>query len=51
VVSNRGALPVRPERHVPASLPTMLRLRSRALLRQIPCTWCGHSASARVSIL
>lgn len=47
VVSSRGALPVRPERHVPGSLTTMLTLRSRALLRQIPCTWCGHTTRAR----
>jgi hypothetical protein len=46
VVSSRGVLPVRPERHVAVSIPTMRRFRSRALLRHIPCTWCGHVARA-----
>ena len=28
------------------SIPTLRRFRSRALLLQLPCTWCGHVARA-----
>ena len=47
VVSSRGALPVRPERHAPASITTMLKLRARSLLHEIACTWCGHVPGTR----
>src|ERR671911_609563 len=41
-VSSRGALPVRPERHVPESIATMYRLLAWALARGRPCLACGH---------
>ena len=34
-VSRRGALPVRPERHVPTSIATMYELLARALLQRL----------------
>jgi hypothetical protein len=39
--SSRGALPVRPERHVPTSIATLSRLHGRALLADTPCLACG----------
>ena len=41
--SRRGALPVRPERHVPTSIATMYALLARALLHRLPCRWCGRA--------
>ncbi len=41
-VSSRGALPVRPERHVPTSITTAYALLARSLLASTPCQWCGH---------
>ena len=41
-VSSRGALPVRPERHVPISIATAYALLARALLHRLPCRWCGR---------
>ena len=41
-VSRRGALPVRPERHVATSIATMYHRLARALLRAQPCRSCGH---------
>src|SRR3989475_1318919 len=43
-VSSRGALPVRPERHVPESIATMYRLLAAALARGVPCLTCGHQS-------
>src|SRR5437660_10573588 len=43
-VSSRGALPVRPERHVPESIATMYRLLAAALARGLPCLTCGHQS-------
>src|SRR5437870_1980448 len=45
-VSSRGALPVRPERHVPESIATMYRLLAAALARGLPCLTCGHQSRA-----
>ena len=45
-VSRRGALPVRPERHVPTSIATMYRLHGRALLADTPCLSCGREPRA-----
>jgi SRSO17 transposase len=42
-VSNRGALPVRPERHVPTSIETLFRIQARALLQNRCCSWCGRA--------
>ena len=42
-VSSRGALPVRPERHVPTSIATMYELLARALLHHLPCRACGRA--------
>src|SRR2546428_665462 len=42
-VSRRGALPVRPERHVPTSIATAYELLARALLQRLPCRSCGRS--------
>ncbi len=39
---SRGALPVRPERHVPHSLATLYRLLASALAQRLPCMVCGH---------
>jgi hypothetical protein len=44
--SSRGALPVRPERHVATSIATMYQLLARGLLRDQPCGWCGHEPRA-----
>src|SRR2546422_6583868 len=41
-VSSRGALPVRPERHVPTSIATLQRFHARAILQDLPCSWCGN---------
>ncbi len=41
-VSRRGALPVRPERHVPTSIATAYELLARALLQRLPCRACGR---------
>jgi hypothetical protein len=46
-VSRRGALPVRPERHVPTSIATIYELLARALLQRQPCRWCGHEPRRR----
>src|SRR5206468_4923734 len=43
-VSSRGALPVRPERHVPESIATIYRLLGAALARGLPCVMCGHQS-------
>jgi len=45
-VSRRGALPVRPERHVATSIATMYHRLARALLRAQPCRACGHEPRA-----
>ena len=42
-VSRRGALPMRPERHVPTSIATAYELLARALLQRLPCRSCGRS--------
>ena len=42
-VSRRGALPVRPERHVPTSIATAYELLARALLQPLPCRSCGRA--------
>src|SRR3990172_6934106 len=42
-VSRRGALPVRPERHVPTSIATAYELLAPALLQRLPCRSCGRS--------
>ena len=44
--SSRGALPVRPERHVPTSIATLYRLHGRALLADTPCLACGSEPKA-----
>ena len=41
-VSRRGALLVRPERHVPHSVATLYRLPASALAQRLPCMVCGH---------
>ena len=46
-ISSRGALPVRPERHVPASIATMHQVLARALLQGQPCHWCGRHPRPR----
>jgi hypothetical protein len=46
-VSSRGALTVRPERHVATSIATLYQLLARALLRTAPCRGCGHEPRAR----
>ena len=45
-VSSRGALPVRPERHVATSIATLYQLLARALLRTAPCRGCGREPRA-----
>ena len=45
--SARGALPVRPERHVATSITTMYQALARALLQQGPCPACGHEPRQR----
>src|SRR5919106_4674211 len=41
-VSSRGALPVRPERHNPASMTTQRMLHARALIARLAyCPACG----------
>jgi hypothetical protein len=51
VVSARGALPVRPERHVPTSIATMYRLHGRALLAHTPCLSCGREPQAGLAFV
>ena len=46
-VSRRGALPVRPERHVATSIATVVQRLARILLRGQPCRWCGHEPRRR----
>jgi hypothetical protein len=46
-VSARGALPVRPERHQPASITTMRLYQARRLVGGLPaCPWCGANGHA-----
>ena len=46
-VSRRGALPVRPERHVATSIATVYQQLARVLLRGRPCRSCGHEPRRR----
>ena len=48
-VSSRGALPVRPERHVPTSIATVYELLARALLHGCPVMRVGGHGASRDS--
>ena len=46
-VSARGDLPLRVERHNPASITTMRLLHARTLSANLPaCPWCGHHVAS-----